>query len=107
LNVSTLGGFVAPASSNFAVMLYASSNGAFSTVNLPASVRAFTFFSGPTGLTLSAATDVVPMFFNPSANPITTALERLLAPDDAFWLMQGFARIEPEDAREIEMEGCR
>jgi len=107
LNVNTIGGFVAPAGSSFAVMQYASSSGAFSLVNLPASVRAFTFSSGPTALTLSAASDVVPFPVGPGFNPISTALGRVIAPDDAVVLIQGVARIEPEDAREIEMEGCR
>jgi hypothetical protein len=109
LNVNVLGGFVPPPGSSFTVMQFASSTGAFSQVNLPATINSFTFTAGPTTLSLllpPAANIISPLAAMPS-NPISVALEQVIMPDDLSVLLSIVTPSEPEEKREIEMEGCR
>ena len=109
LNVSNVGGFVPAAGASFTIMNFASSTGAFAVVNLPLNINPA---PAPTSFTLVVpvvAVNTVPPL--PPLPPVPAAVVALRQADPSEPLSDGVKILaplaQPEDKREIEVEGCR
>ena len=108
LNVSSFGGFVPGAGTNFTIMNFNASTGAFAAVNLAQALNV-TYAATPVSVTLSVPAPVVVAGDGPVVIvPVIVALERAvpekLRADD----VKALAPVtQAEDKREIEVEGCR
>ena len=109
LNVSNVGGFVPAAGAIFTIMNFASSTGAFAVVNLPLNINPA---PAPTSFTLVVpvvAVNTVPPL--PPLPPVPAAVVALRQADPSEPLSDGVKILaplaQPEDKREIEVEGCR
>ncbi|MCY7307382.1 MAG: hypothetical protein LH632_14790, partial [Rhodoferax sp.] len=107
LNVNNFGGFVAPAGSSFTFLNARSTSGSFSSTNLPLA-PGFVLTSLAGALTLSVPAPSIPPTAVLVIDPISVAIERLIANDDLLAVLSVVAPLAAtEDTREIEVEGCR